>query len=204
MFDKFKKHFQRDNQAIAGDVAGVTTSDPMMQEFFKEIGGLSFKSGLYRTLHPTHVGDWNARVLAAFPAFKGRILCFAYDWLGRAFALDAARLEDKKPGVILFEPGTGEAMEIPANLTSFHEAELIDYGDAALAESFYRQWRASGGSPPAYDQCVGYRKPLFLGGADTVDNLETSDLDVYWHLAAQLIRKTRALPSGTPVHLNLT
>ncbi|WP_277621809.1 T6SS immunity protein Tdi1 domain-containing protein, partial [Caballeronia zhejiangensis] len=53
------------------------------------------------------------------------------------------------------------------------------------------------GAAPSYEECVGYRIPLFLGGKDVMDNLETSNLDVYWTLMAQLIRKARGLPIGT-------
>jgi hypothetical protein len=38
------------------------------------------------------------------------------------------------------------------------------------------------GGEPNYDQCVGYKKPLFLAGVDDVENIELSDLDVYRHL----------------------
>jgi hypothetical protein len=52
---------------------------------------------------------------------------------------------------------------------------------------------------PDRRQCVGYKIPLFLGGEDGPDNFEISDLDVYWHITAQLIEKTKGLPIGTPV-----
>jgi hypothetical protein len=100
----------------------------------------------------------------------------------------------------MFEPGTGEALAIPSNIQTFHDSELMEFGEAALAISFYQKWMAaSGGQAPAYTQCVGYKTPLFLGGTDEVKNLELSDLDVYWHLMGQLIVKTRSLPPGTPV-----
>jgi hypothetical protein len=50
-------------------------------------------------------------------------------------------------------------------------------------------------------ECVGYRKPLFLGGADNLTNVEMLDLDVYWTLTAQLIAKTRGLPAGTKIRV---
>jgi type VI secretion system (T6SS) immunity protein Tdi1 len=99
----------------------------------------------------------------------------------------------------MFEPGTGEALEIPSNIQTFHDGELIECADAALAIDFHQRWLANGGAEPAYAQCVGYRKPLFLGGTDELENLELSDLDVYWHLMGQLIAKTKGLPLGTPV-----
>jgi hypothetical protein len=99
----------------------------------------------------------------------------------------------------MLEPGTGEALEIPVDRTGFHTQELVDEPDAAVAQSFFRQWLAGGGQRPGYDQCVGYRKPLYLGGADDLTNLELVDLDVYWSLAAQLLRKVRGLQVGTPI-----
>jgi hypothetical protein len=46
---------------------------------------------------------------------------------------------------------------------------------------------------------VGYRVPLFLGGTDTVENLERGDMDVYWSLTSQAAAQVAALPEGTPI-----
>ena len=140
---------------------------------------------------------WNSRVAVGFPEFGNRIKCFAFDWLGRVFAADLDRSEDEQPGVVMFEPGSGEALEIPCSVSVFHTKELIEFTDAALAENFYKQWLASDGDAPGYGQCIGYKLPLFLGGADKIGNLEVSDIDVYWHLFGQLIREARRLPPGT-------
>jgi hypothetical protein len=35
-----------------------------------------------------------------------------------------------------------------------------------------------------------------LSGADNIENLELSDLDVYWTIQSQLIEQTRRLPVG--------
>ncbi len=104
----------------------------------------------------------------------------------------------------MFEPGTGDALEIPCSIDTFHDEELIEYGDAALASDFHKRWLDDGGSAPGYGQCVGYKKPLFLGGADELINLEMSDIDVYWHLMGQLILKAKGLPPGTPIHVGLS
>jgi hypothetical protein len=101
--------------------------------------------------------------------------------------------------VLLLEPGTGEALEIPATFTSFHDSELFEHADVAVALSFYRDWLKTGGVAPTYAQCVGYKRPLYLGGADNVSNLELADFEVYWGLAAQLLAKVRGLPVGTRV-----
>jgi hypothetical protein len=90
---------------------------------------------------------------------------------------------------------------VPCDIEMFHEVELIDSGDAALAETFFSQWIQIGGGSPSYSQCVGYKRPLFLGGTDTVDNLELADLDVYWTISAQLIAKLRGVSPGTSVKI---
>jgi hypothetical protein len=121
------------------------------------------------------------------------------DWLGRIFAVDPQRSEEDLPGVVLYEPGTGDSFEIPGNIFTFHNRVLIDQAEAALAESFYRNWIEAGGAAPLIHQCIGYKRPLFLGGQDHIQNQELSDMDVYWHLLSQLIERTRGLPEGTPI-----
>jgi hypothetical protein len=124
---------------------------------------------------------------------------FGYDWLGRQFATDTGRGAIDDPEVLMFEPGTGEALEIPVPFSRFHDEELVDYTEEALARSFFDQWRRSGGPAPTASECVGYQRPLFLGGKDTVANLEISDLDVYWTIMGQLRRQAKGLPEGTSI-----
>ena len=153
------------------------------------LGGRSFAGGLYRIHDQVAADRWASEVVEAFPDFVHRITCFGYDWLGGQYALDSARTDPSgQPLVLLFEPGTNEALALPVNLTQFHEVELIQEADAALAEPFYRRWRAWSGDdvPLGLDECVGYRVPLFLGGLDEVDNLERTDAEVYWSLTGQM------------------
>lgn len=200
MFPRFQSRYPRDGQghAISGNAAPEFLE---LSLFLNQFGGASFGRGLYRIIASSNIKVWNDRVLLPFSDFGGRISCFAYDWLGRVFALDRGRLEDDRPGVVMFEPGTGEALEIPCNLETFHTNELLEFGDAALAVNFHQEWLDAGGAVPTIDQCVGYKRPLFLGGSDDVDNLELSDIDVYWHLFGQLIEQTRGQPIGTRVHI---
>jgi len=137
-----------------------------------------------------------------FPEFAGRITCFGYDWQGTAFAVDSQRLEEGQPGVLMFEPGTAEILLIPANIETFHDALMIENPDAALTANIYvEDWLAAGGAQPAFDQCIGYKKPLFLGGEDDISNQELTDLEVYWHIMGQVIAKVKGLPPGTPVNI---
>jgi hypothetical protein len=170
--------------------------DPYLASLLTKWGGTSFNHGIYRLLCSNDLPTWTAKCDSAFPEFAGRFIPFGFDWLGRMFVLDRQRYVDGAAAVNLLEPGTGEMLETPCSAESFHEVELVDYCDAALAKSFFHAWLNAGGSPPTHAQCVGYRQPLFLGGTDTVPNLELTDLSVYWDIAVQLRRQTLGLPVG--------
>ena len=205
MLEAFKEAFAKDAAlSVVGDGNAPRSLVVGWNNLVDHLGGGSFNQGLYRVIRASDAGAWNAQVTVAFPDFASRITCFGFDWLGRVFAVDPKRAEEGQPGVVMFEPGTGEALEVPCNIASFHDEELIEYRDAALASDFHQRWLNSGGGAPQYGQCVGYKKPLFLGGADEVSNLELSDLDVYWHLMGQLITKAKGLPPGTPISVSLS
>lgn len=182
-----------------GRLGKVPSLGSPVSKIVSALGGCSFDAGLYRVYATGEVAGRTAMAAEAFPDFAGRIQCFGMDWLGRQFAADSARGSTTDPEVLLLEPGTGEALEIPVALSRFHDEELVDYADSALAVEFYRDWLADGGRAPAMDECVGYRMPLFLGGVDDTSNLEICDVDVYWTLCAQILAKVRGLPAGTPI-----
>lgn len=158
-----------------------------------------YLDGAYRQHRPEDVDRFTELAVVAFPEFVERIECFGADWLGRQFAIDKLRVADGRPQVLMLEPGTGEALEIPVDVGAFHEVELAQAADAAVAHSFFKQWLANGGAPPGYDECIGYMKPLYLGGADDVTNLELVDLDVYWTISGQLLAQVRGLPVGAKI-----
>ncbi|WP_426297760.1 T6SS immunity protein Tdi1 domain-containing protein [Arthrobacter sp. R-11] len=171
-------------------------------EFAAEFSGASFGNGLYR-VHDDRSGPLAFTLIAnEFPDFASRVCPVGYDWLGRQFAVDSGRLTAGQPQILLLEPGTGEALEIPVPFTGLHEEELIEYPDAALASDFFDVWSAAnaGALPLRRDQCVGYRVPLFLGGGDVVENLEVSDMEVYWSICGQLRQGTSTLPPGTSIN----
>lgn len=203
-FEAFERNFKADPARVpdpAGAPADLGATG--LNELIARFGGASFNRGLYRIIRASDAPEWNARIALAFPAHMNQTICFGYDWLGRVFALDGRRPELGHPGVVMFEPGSGKALEIPANLQDFHDNELVQDADPALAINAHKEWLATGGVMPTYNECVGYKIPLFLGGADEFENMELSDLDVYWYLMGQLIVKIRELPPGTPIRITI-
>ncbi len=201
MFETFRRKFTKDQVLSPERSAHPTYSEVVdWTNLINEFGGSSFENGLYRVIRASDLGLWKSRIAGAFPEFGNRITCFGYDWLGRAFAIDSKRLEGGLPGVIMFEPGTGEALKMPCNIDSFHNEEIIEYRDAALASNFYNRWISNGGPPPQYGQCIGYLKPLFLDGVDELENLQVTDIDVYWHIMGQFIQKIKGMLPGTSIN----
>jgi len=168
-------------------------------QIFNALGGKTFNNGLYRVFRTDQIAAATQAMERVFPEYRGRIVPFAFDWLGRHFASDRARLENRKPQVLMLEVGAGEAMEIPASVLDFHNVELVDYADDALAAPFWRQWRSQTANDLAFADCVGYKVPLFLGGADALANLEVVDLSVYVEICGQLRNKTRTLAHGQSI-----
>lgn len=200
MFEMFSKTFALDYKEIQpGILMKPNTNDFELLELISRYQGRSFDNGLYRIFSVAELNSWTEMVERAFPQLNGRITTFAVDWLGRIFAIDQNRLEEGRPGVVMCDAGSDSVLQIPCNILTFHNQELIEYTDAALAVNFYHEWLRAGGASPSANQCVGYKKPLFLGGEDAVNNLALSDLEVYWEICAQLIDRTRDVPVGTAI-----
>lgn len=165
------------------------------------VSGRGFSQGLYRLHSAETARGANMLVSDAFPEFSARTQCFGFDWLGRQFGIDATRLREGEPLVLMMEPGSGEVLEIPATFRSFHEEELVNFSNEALAREFFDAWATLNPAslPLLFTQCVGYRVPLFLGGPDELENLEAIDLEVYWTLCGQLLTGVRSMPVGTTI-----
>lgn len=190
LFKEFRSHYTEDRHDVTESdatlPADIESHAAGITELLESSGGSSFDDGLYRLHSLADLGKWTTIVEQAFPQYKGHIVCFAYDWLGRQFALDQRK--GKQWHVLMIEPGTGDGIVIPASFADFHNVELVEYAEEALAEPFFDDWLESGGDPLEPSQCVGYIKPLFQGGSDDLENLELTDMEAYWQRCADLLQ----------------
>ncbi|WP_255769136.1 T6SS immunity protein Tdi1 domain-containing protein [Pseudarthrobacter sulfonivorans] len=199
MFETFAKSFTPSSRESAASRNTPDDAVPILQNLFETYGGTTFEGGLYRVHDVASSREASEAAAFAFPALKAPLLCFGFDWLGRQFALDFRRGSAEKPGVVLLEPGTGEALEVPVAFSDFHDYALFRYRDSCLFPEALEDWCAGGGPAPEFNQCIGYKTPLFLGGSDDESNLELTDIDVYWSIMGQLIVATRDLPDGASI-----
>lgn len=198
--DRFKSAFASTaHTGLPVPTQGQDLTVPDLALIISELGGQTFNHGLYRVLREDQLVASRDAMECVFPEYRGRIIPFAFDWLGRHFASDLARVENGRPLVLMLEVGAGEAMEIPVSALDFHNVELVEYADDALSAPFWNQWRMGNPGDLAFTNCVGYKVPLFLGGADVVANLEVIDLSVYVEMCGQLRGKARTLPPGQSI-----
>lgn len=129
-----------------------------------------------------------------FPQQLGGVTLIGYDWLGRILGI-----RELGQQIYLFEPGTGESLQITQGLKALFIQEVAHQQEALLAVNLNKEWLRCKGKIPRYGYCVGYKTPLFLGGVDDISNLELIDLDVYWHLSVQLIHKAKSKSLGDTI-----
>ena len=152
----------------------------MLDSFRARYRGGDYGNGLYRVFTDEQIPKWIEIISEGYPDFEGVFTPFAYDWLGRCFAVDLR--DSTKNHILVFEIGTADVLQIPCNIQEFHNIEIPQYNDACLASSFFGKWRGICSDVLERTKCVGYKIPLFRGGKDTVDNLEISDMEVYWSI----------------------
>lgn len=206
MFERFQANYKL--TAKSGDSAFISR-DVLLREsvlsdyvdavttLFGLYSGGTFNDGMYRLHNVADIEKWTEIVVKCFPKYRGQLLCFGYDWLGRHFALNVATKASEN--IFMFEPGTGEVLDIPTNFIDFHDQEIVDYPNEVFAAEFFKQWSQAYQLELNHQDCVGYKIPLFLSGEDTINNLEMINMDVYWTICGQLINQARTLPPGTTI-----
>lgn len=175
MLNDFLKYFNETNK--------VVYSDDLYNDFIMQLGGKRFGKGLFNSFSKDNLVKWQQIVTEAYPEFENNFKLFGYDWLGRCFGID---MREKHEGILMFEIGTSDVLEIPCTFENFLNEEIPLYSDACLAEIFFNEWIKYSNIEMEYGRCASYKVPLFLGGEDVVENLEECDMEVYWGVLTQV------------------
>ncbi|MGE3799853.1 MAG: T6SS immunity protein Tdi1 domain-containing protein [Candidatus Kapaibacterium sp.] len=204
MFSKFETRYSStfiDPQPSQLDLAFLRDFDSALTSLLSAFAGHYFNNGVYRVFAFAKGVEITSLVCEAFPTYEGAIYCFGCDWLGNPFAIEKEREGGAKKRVLLFDLGTGEVLEIPGDISAFHNETLIADADAAIEEELFNEWSAEVevDASTLVDKCMGYVIPLFLGGVDDLENLQLSDLTVYIDITGQLILGVRNLKNGDDI-----
>ncbi|TLQ43818.1 hypothetical protein [Streptomyces marianii] len=98
-------------------------------------------------------------------ALKTRSFPFAFDWNGRELLFDIRDPEARPRYVIMVDPEEGEHYTTDLGLDEFWVV-VADEDEDALAFDYFVEWRKAnpGAGHVGFDQVVGYKVPLSLGG----------------------------------------
>ena len=184
-FEKFLKFFGEKKTVVEG-IENVLT-------FTEAFSGKEFENGAFKVFKKEETEKWNNVVKEMFPDYSEQFLLFGYDWLGRFYATD-----EYENIIFVFDPSTNDIMDLENEFAFFINKTLLKNANDILALKLYKKYLKKN-SKPLFSNCVGYKVPLFLGGEDSLENFEESDMEVYWSISAQIIAQIREKANGTVV-----
>jgi hypothetical protein len=158
--------------------------------------GCSFNEGLYRIHTPKSSVYWGLTVNKYFSQYKGKIIPFGFDWMGRQFGVE----KNSENRILMFDCSTAESFRIEESLIQFHNSSLVKEREEILSEQlFTKAIKLFTATKIQYNECIGYKTPLFLGGKDSLENYEIADMEVYWEFQCQIYLQIKDLPPGTKI-----
>ncbi|MBS1511486.1 MAG: DUF1851 domain-containing protein [Bacteroidetes bacterium] len=179
-------------EAIKDDKSLYGETPKELFEFINSFGGYTFSNGLYRIHSFSSSLKWAILLGSYFPGYKNNIFPFAFDWMGRQFCMS-----NNGRTIFMFDPATLEDFIMEQSLNGFHDEELVN---GILGQDLFKEIiNQLSLIKIGYSECLGYRTPLFLGGADAIENYEAIDIEVYWHLQNELYQQVKNLPEGTKI-----
>ncbi|MDR3668691.1 MAG: DUF1851 domain-containing protein [Ignavibacteriaceae bacterium] len=153
----------------------------------KECGGFSFRNGLYRTHTLESSIKWGLIISKFFPGYPG-CLPFGYDWMGCQLCVH----RNYENNIYMFDAATGKDYSAKSSLNDFHNEGLIYDRTSYLSEPiFIEALEFLKLKKISYQNCLGFKIPLFLGGTDSFDNYESTDMEVYWEIQGQLFSQIK-------------
>lgn len=195
--------FISNNQPISNNRSSlnggsIQTENIELKRLFEECGGYSFRNGLYRVHTSETSMHWASIIGQYFPKYNiGKLRPFGYDWMGRQFSIEL----EKKDCIFMFDPSTGEDFELHESVLAFHNEDLVNELDNTLSKNtFLNVKKFLKREEILFNECCGYKIPLFLSGADAIENYEISDIEVYWQIQNQIYIQVKDLPPGTKIN----
>ena len=195
MLDNFINHFHITNseENVLGNDINTDHSE-ILRPLIQIYGGKTLNNGLYRIHTFKSSLFWSSVIAEYFTKYTNKIHPFGFDWMGRQFCINA---ENQKK-LLMFDPATGENFVLEQDLLALHDDDFVKETDDMLGiDLFNRLLEYYDLNEISYEECLGYKVPLFLNGKDSIENYEKWNLEVYWHFQHTLYEETKRYPNGT-------
>lgn len=172
--------------------SGFEKGPDELADFFFTYGNATYNNGLYRTHSIDSSIKWTGLLEEYYPAFKGKVRCFGYDWEGNMIV---QRMDGRQSVIMIFEIATGDYYELEQTIEGFHEEDLVDHKEDTLhVEKFLLVTSHLGLSSISRNDCIAHRVSLLMGGEDVAENMEVTDLEVNWSIQQQLMDEINKMP----------
>ena len=169
----------------------IIYSDTKLNDLFDNYSGCTFNRGLFRIHTRGSSYIWTNIITKYFEKYDKLVQCFAFDWLGRQFAISSNGLY-----VYMFDPATAEVSELEVSIDVFLNEDLVIYKNETFNCVLFDKLLKYHGKDLDFDKCFGFKVLLFLGGKDEFENYEIIDMDTYWEINYQIFKQINKLPSG--------
>ena len=147
-------------------------------------GGCIFNNGLFKIHTFEYAEKWTS-LLAEF--FRNEIvpfdvICFASNWQGCMYCINK-----RNNTITYFDPATCEFFSADSSLQFFFDDILVsgEY-DIIFEDYFYEAFEYLKLEKLNFENSLGHKKYLHLGGKDDVSNLEIVDTEILWNLQIQI------------------
>ncbi len=184
-FEKFKNKFKIFSLCNSKKET-TNTGINVINEVFLNIGGAVYENGLFEIYDIQKSKVFSNIVEEEFENTKGKIVCFARDWLNNQLCIT-----NYEPyNVLLFDLNFKEIYHLDINIKQFFENKIIEEYESIFLLNYYQDFLELNGALEC-GKCAGYKIPLILGGVDSIDNMDIVDCEVDAELVKQIYTKIR-------------
>ena len=170
----------KNSLVIADNTKTSTTNYKEIDELFSKYGGLSVDLGVFKIHTYSSSNKWTTIIADTFPDYKDKIIVFGFDWLGKQYARHIS-----EEIVYMFDIATRQVFLLETNVETFFNVDLIEFANDTIQTEMFLEWNKEK-KHIKFNQIVGFKIPLFLGGKDTIDNYELIDAEVDWEINKQI------------------
>jgi hypothetical protein len=149
-----------------------------------EYGGTAFDNGLFKIHTFEYVDKWTALLSEYFrKEIKSfNMICFASNWQGCMYCIDKYNRK-----ITYFDPATCEFFDADSSLQTFFDDILVSGEYDIIFEDYFKETLGYLKLDNVkYEDSVGHKVYLHLGGEDDVDNLEVVNTETLWDLQIQI------------------
>lgn len=159
-----------------------------------QYGGDVFDNGLFKIHTFAYLEKWTNLITNHY--FKKEIegqelICFASNWQGCMYCVNSANNL-----ITYFDPATCDFFSADnTSITNFFDNVLVDGEFDIIFEDYFKEVMGYlNSSKLNYDESIGHKIFLHLGGEDNIENLAMINTEVLWDLQIQVAERINDLP----------